>query len=77
MTTAKISEDSAAALVARFLKARGVDRVFGLCGGHIMPIWMRLHAEGIRIIDVRDERAAVYMAHAEAQLNGEIGRAHV
>ena len=48
MTNPTITENSAAALVARFLKARGVDRVFGLCGGHIMPIWMRLDAEGIR-----------------------------
>ena len=62
-----------AALIARFLKARGVDRVFALCGGHIMPMWMRLDAEGIRIVDVRDERAAVYMAHAHADLTGGIG----
>ena len=68
MSTPTVSERSSAALIARFLKARGVDRVFALCGGHIMPIWMRLDAEGIRIVDVRDERAAVYMAHAEAQL---------
>ena len=75
--TPSISEHSAAALVARFLKARGVDRVFALCGGHIMPIWMRLDAEGIRIIDVRDERAAVYMAHAHAELTGGLGVALV
>jgi acetolactate synthase-1/2/3 large subunit len=56
----KISPDSAASLIARLLKQRGVKRVFALCGGHIMPIWMRLDAEGIRIIDVRDERAAVH-----------------
>ena len=72
-----ISDNSAAALIARFLKARGVDRVFGLCGGHIMPIWMRLDIEGIRIIDVRDERAAVYMAHAHAELTGMLGVAIV
>ena len=77
MTNPQISDDSAAALVARFLKARGVDRVFALCGGHIMPIWMRLDAEGIRIIDVRDERAAVYMAHAHAELTGTLGVALV
>ncbi len=71
------SETSAAALIARFLRSRGVDRVFGLCGGHIMPIWMRLDAEGIRIIDVRDERAAVYMAHAHAELTGGLGVALV
>ena len=72
-----VSDNCAAALIARLLKARGVDRVFGLCGGHIMPIWMRLDAEGIRIIDVRDERAAVYMAHAHAELTGGLGVAIV
>ena len=77
MTAPPITEDSAAALIARFLKARGVDRVFALCGGHIMPIWMRLDAEGIRIVDVRDERAAVYMAHAHAELTGALGVAMV
>lgn len=77
MTTPQISERSAAALVARFLKARGVDRVFALCGGHIMPMWMQLDAKGIRIIDVRDERAAVYMAHAHAELTGSLGVALV
>ena len=50
-------------LIARFLKERMVDRVFSLCGGHILPIWDHIHRLGIRIIDVRDERAAVHMAH--------------
>ncbi len=77
MSTPTIKENSAAALVARFLQARGVDRVFALCGGHIMPLWMRLDAQGIRIIDVRDERAAVYMAHAHAELTGGLGVAVV
>ncbi|MCG2593911.1 thiamine pyrophosphate-binding protein [Ramlibacter sp. XY19] len=72
-----LSDQSAAAVIARFLKQRGVQRVYGLCGGHVMPIWMRLDAEGIRIVDVRDERAAVYMAHAEAQLTGGLGVALV
>jgi acetolactate synthase-1/2/3 large subunit len=69
--------NSVAAVIARFLKARGIDRVFGLCGGHIMPIWMRLDAEGIAIVDVRDERAAVYMAHAYGELTGRFGVALV
>ena len=77
MPVQPISEQSSAAVIARFLKQRGVRRVYGLCGGHIMPIWMRLDAEGIRIVDVRDERAAVYMAHAEAQLTGGFGVALV
>ncbi len=77
MSTPTVSDTCTAALIARFLKARGVDRVFALCGGHIMPMWMRLDAEGIRIIDVRDERAAVYMAHAHAELTGGLGVAMV
>ena len=72
-----LTADSAAGVIARFLKARGVDRIFTLCGGHIMPIFMRCDAEGIRIIDVRDERAAVYMAHAHNELTGQLGVALV
>ncbi len=65
--------NSCAAWVARFLKARGVDRIFGLQGGHIQPIWDHVARQGIRIIDVRDEGAAVHMAHAHAELTGGIG----
>ncbi len=72
-----LDRDTVAGVIARFLEERGVDRVFGLCGGHIMPIWMRLDAEGIRIVDVRDERAAVYMAHAYGQLQKTFGVALV
>ena len=71
------SPQSAAGVIARFLKARGVDTIFALCGGHIMPIWMRADAEGLRIVDVRDERAAVHMAHAYAELTGKLGVALV
>ncbi len=77
MAPPPIGEQSAAAVIARFLKARDVRRVYALCGGHIMPMWMRLDAEGIRIVDVRDERAAVYMAHADALLTGGLGVALV
>jgi acetolactate synthase-1/2/3 large subunit len=59
--------------IARFLKARGIDRVFGLQGGHIQPIWDHIARQGIRIIDVRDEGAGAHMAHAHAELTGELG----
>jgi acetolactate synthase I/II/III large subunit len=64
-------------LIARFLKERLVDRVFTLCGGHILPIWDHLHDMRIRIIDVRDERAAVHMAHAHRELTSRLGVAMV
>ena len=76
-TPPPLTADSAAGVIARILRERGIDRVFALCGGHIMPIWMRLDAEGIAIVDVRDERAAVYMAHAYGELSGKIGVALV
>ena len=64
---------SVAEIVARFLAARGVDRIFGLQGGHIQPIWDHLAQLGVRIVDVRDEGAAVHMAHAHAALSGQVG----
>ncbi|MEF8943576.1 MAG: thiamine pyrophosphate-binding protein [Desulfohalobiaceae bacterium] len=63
--------------IAEYLASRGVDRVYGLCGGHIQPIWDELPGQGIRVIDVRDERAAVHMAQAEAELTGRPGVALV
>lgn len=68
---------SAAAWIARALKRRGVDRIFGLQGGHIQPIWDHAARLGIRIVDVRHECAAVHMAHAHAELTGGLGVAMV
>lgn len=64
---------SVAQRVVDFLVARGVRRVFGLQGGHIQPIWDALAIAGVQIVDVRDEGAAVHMAHAHAVLTGDIG----
>lgn len=63
--------------IARILKARGIERVFALCGGHIMPIWMALDEIGIEIIGMRDERSAVFAAHAHAMAGGRFGVALV
>ncbi len=75
--TGRAAPRDAAAVIGRVLRARGVRRVYGLCGGHTMPIWMAVAAEDIRIVDVRDERAAVHMAQAEAELTGTVGVALV
>ncbi len=64
---------SVAELIARCLQARGIDRVFGLQGGHIQPVWDHLFRLGVQIIDVRDEGAAVHMAHAHAELTQTVG----
>ena len=70
------STTTVAAWLARAMKERGIDRIFGLQGGHIQPIWDHSARNGIRIIDVRDERAAVHMAHAHAELTGGFGVAN-
>jgi acetolactate synthase-1/2/3 large subunit len=65
-------------LAARALKAAGVEAVFTLSGGHIMPLYDGCIDEGIRIIDVRHEQAAVHAADAWARCRpGSIGVAAV
>jgi acetolactate synthase-1/2/3 large subunit len=65
-------------LAARTLKAAGVECVFTLCGGHIMPLFDGCIDEGIRIVDVRHEQAAVHAADAWARCNpGGIGVAAI
>ena len=61
-------------VVARYLKEiEGVDVVFSLSGGHIMPIYDGCLEYGIRIIDVRHEQAAAMMAHAWSIYRGRPG----
>src|SRR5919206_1168277 len=69
--------EACAAWIAQFLRARGIDRIFGLQGGHIQPIWDHCARLGIRIIDARHEGAAVHMAHAHAELTRGLGVAMV
>ncbi len=61
-------------LVARTLKAAGVECVFTLSGGHVMAIYDGCIDEGIEIVDVRHEQAAVHAADAWARLHpGKVG----
>lgn len=60
-------------LVAGALAAAGVRTVFTLSGNQIMPIFDACIDAGIRLVHVRHEAAAVYMADARAQLTGDVG----
>lgn len=64
-------------LVARALKKEGVTHVFTLCGGHIMPIYEGCLDEGIRVIDVRHEQAAIMAADGMARVTRNPGFAAV
>src|SRR5271157_2921443 len=49
-------------LIARRLKASGVDTVFTLSGGHLFSIYDGCRDEGIRLIDTRHEQTATFAA---------------
>ncbi len=61
-------------LVARTLRDAGVDTIFTLSGGHVMGIYDGCLDEGIAVVDVRHEQAAVHAADAWARLHpGRVG----
>jgi acetolactate synthase-1/2/3 large subunit len=65
-------------LLARALKQAGTDCIFTLSGGHIMPLYDGCIDEGIKIVDVRHEQAAVHAADAWARCNpGRVGVAAI
>jgi len=72
-----MTEISGGHLVARALKAEGVEAIFTLCGGHIIDIYDGCLDEGIRIIDVRHEQAAAHAADAWTRVTGKPGVAVV
>jgi acetolactate synthase I/II/III large subunit len=64
-------------IIARALKREGVDTLFTLTGGHIVPILDGCVQEGIRVVDVRHEQAAAHAAEAYTRLTGRLGVAAV
>src|SRR6201997_842416 len=49
-------------LIARRLKASGIDTVFTLSGGHLFSLYDGCRSEGIRLIDTRHEQTAAFAA---------------
>lgn len=64
-------------IIGKTLAARGVRQLFTLCGGHISPILIGAKANGIDVVDVRDEVSAVFAADAVARMTGIPGVAAV
>lgn len=60
-------------LLARALRNEGIDTIFTLTGGHIVPILDGCVLEEIRIIDVRHEQSAAHAAEAYSRLTGKLG----
>jgi acetolactate synthase-1/2/3 large subunit len=64
-------------LVAKALRAEGIDTIFTLCGGHIIDIYDGCVDEGIDVIDVRHEQVAAHAADGYARITGKPGCAVV
>jgi acetolactate synthase-1/2/3 large subunit len=65
------------ALLARTLKAAGVEEVFSLHGGHLDAFLIACADHGIRLTDTRHEASAGHAAEAYARSTGRIGVAAV
>jgi len=65
------------AALIRILKGAGVKTIFALSGNQIMPLFDACLDENIRIVHVRHEAAALYMAEAHARITGGLGVAMV
>ncbi|MCC7194146.1 MAG: thiamine pyrophosphate-binding protein [Gemmatimonadaceae bacterium] len=68
---------SGAGEIARAMRALGVIRVFGVCGDHVNTLYRACFLNGIEIIGVRSESAAVQMADGLARATGFPGVAIV
>src|ERR1700684_4553410 len=64
MSTDAVSAQTihAGRLIARRLKAAGVEIVFTLSGGHLFSVYDGCRDEGIRLIDTRHEQTAAFAA---------------
>lgn len=64
-------------IVGEHLARHGVPFIFTLCGGHISPLLVGAEEHGVKVVDVRDEKNAVFAADAVARMTGIPGVAAV
>jgi acetolactate synthase-1/2/3 large subunit len=64
-------------LAAQAVAAEGVDAVFTLCGGHVMPVYEGCRVEGVRVFDTRHEQTAAHAAEAWGRVRRACGVAVV
>ncbi len=68
-----MSDTTGGELIARMLKAEGVDVVFGIIDGTYFGFYSALKREGIRLITPRHEASGAHAAAAYARLTGRLG----
>src|ERR1051325_4220892 len=67
------STPSASGALVRSLEARGVEVIFGIPGGAILPAYDPLFDSSIRHILVRHEQGAGHAAQGYAAATGKVG----
>jgi acetolactate synthase-1/2/3 large subunit len=72
-----VEKIQAGRLVARAVATEGVDTIFTLSGGHVMPIYEGCRQEGVRVVDTRHEQAAAHAAEAWGRIGRRCGVALV
>jgi acetolactate synthase-1/2/3 large subunit len=60
-------------VVVKLLKAQEVPFLSTLCGNGLDPLYVACKRHGLRIVDVRNEQAAGYMADAAGKLTRQVG----
>jgi acetolactate synthase-1/2/3 large subunit len=60
-------------LAAQAIAAAGVDCLFTLSGGHVMPIYEGSRHEGVRVVDLRHEQSAAHAAEAWGRVRRACG----
>src|ERR1700733_8854455 len=60
-------------LIARRLKASGINTIFTLSGGHLFSIYDGGRSEGIRLIDTRHEQTAAFAAEGWSKVMRQPG----
>ncbi len=58
-------------IIVNLLKQNGIDVVFGLPGGMILPLYNELYVSGLKHVLVRQEQAAGFMAQGSARVTGK------
>ncbi len=68
-----MAEMSGAQIVARCLRAEGIDHIFGMRGYHITSVVEAAERLGIRFVEICHEQSAAFMADAYSRVTGKVG----
>ncbi len=67
-------KDTAAAVMAKYLEQEGVEYVFGVPGGHILPFYDGLHrTTSVKPVLTKHEAGGAFLAYGYAAVTGRLG----